>query len=205
MLGMLGVLGLLFARLVTALYAIARVFSATDVPHQPVAIVFGAGLRRDGSVTAILRDRVQTAADLYFAGRVGKLLMSGDNSSPEYNEPEAMREYARALGVPDSDIVSDYAGQRTYDTCFRAKTIFGVQSAVLVTQGFHMPRALFTCNSLGLEAVGVQANNLYYLKRSRLYWNLRELFATAGAFVDLYAKKPMPILGEPEPIFAHRG
>jgi SanA protein len=201
-LGLLGLAGLLLARLVTALYSVTRIFSVADAPRRPVAIVFGAGLRRDGSVTAILRDRVQTAANLYLSGKVRALLMSGDNSRLDYNEPEAMRAFALSLGVPEEAIASDFAGRRTYDTCYRAKQIFGVRSAILVTQDFHLPRALYTCNGLGLGAVGVKADNYYYLKRSRLYWNLRELFATMGAFVDLYATRPTPVLGDPEPITA---
>jgi len=201
-LGLIGLLALLLARITTAIFAAARVFTVQDAPAEPVAIVFGAGLRRDGSPTAILRDRVQTASDLYFASKVGKLLMSGDNRIEAYNEPEAMRQHALALGVPDSAIVLDYAGRRTYDTCYRARAIFGVESAILVTQSFHLPRALFTCNALGLKSVGVEADNIYYLKRSRAYWTLRELFATFGAYVDVYLSKPVPVLGEPEPIFA---
>ncbi|MFZ5821699.1 MAG: SanA/YdcF family protein [Chloroflexota bacterium] len=201
-LGLLGLLGLFLPRLVTALYAATRTFTVQEVPAERVAIVFGAGLRRDGSPTAVLRDRVETAAQLYFAGKVEKLLLSGDNRFVDYNEPEAMRQYARSLGVPDEALVLDYAGRRTYDTCYRAQAIFGVQSAILVTQNFHLPRALFTCNALGLKAAGVGANNIYYLKRSRLYWQARELFATLGAFWDVCISKPLPVLGDPEPIFS---
>jgi SanA protein len=200
-LGLLGVLGLFLPRLVTALHAATRIYTSEAVPAGRVAIVFGAGLRRDGTATAILRDRVMTAAQLYFDGKVEKLLMSGDNSTKEYNEPVAMEEYALGLGVPREAIVLDFAGRRTYDTCYRAKVIFKVENAILVTQDFHLPRALFLCNALGLEAVGVESNNLYYLKRSRLIWNVRELLATFGAFMDLYISKPEPILGDPEPIF----
>jgi SanA protein len=198
---LLGLLVLFLPRLITAVYAAFRTYSVENVSTARVAIVFGAGLRRDGSPTAVLRDRVETAARLYFMGKVEKLLMSGDNSFVEYNEPEAMRQHALSLGVPDEAIVLDYAGRRTYDTCFRARDIFGVESAILVTQDFHLPRALFTCNALGVKAAGVGANNFYYLKRSRLYWNTRELFATVGAFWDVYFDRPLPILGEPEPIF----
>jgi SanA protein len=133
---------------------------------------------------------------------VEKLLMSGDNRFVDYNEPEAMRQYALRLGVPDADIVLDYAGRRTYDTCYRAKQIFEVDSAILVTQGFHLPRALFLCNSFGLKAVGVEANNYYYLKRLRLVWGIREMLATTQALWDVYVAHPVPVLGEPEPIFA---
>ncbi len=201
---LLGLLGLFLPRLMTAIYSSARVFSVKTVPSDRVAVVFGAGLRYDGSPTPILRDRVETAVQLYKTGKVEKLLMSGDNRVVEYNEPEAMRQYALSLGVPNEAIVLDYAGRRTYDTCYRAKAIFGVESAILVTQDFHLPRALFTCNYLGLKAVGVNSNNIYYRKISRLIWNTRELLATFGAFMDVYVYKPLPVLGKPEPIFAEK-
>jgi SanA protein len=203
-LSLLGLLGLFLPRLVTALYAAARIFSVDAVPAERTAIVFGAGLRYDGSPTAVLRDRVETAAQLYFNGKVEKLLMSGDNSTIDYNEPESMRQYAIGLGIPDEDIVLDYAGRRTYDTCYRAKAIFGLDRAILVTQDFHLPRALYLCNALGVEAVGVQANNIYYRKISRLFWQARELFATFSAVVDVQIVRPVPILGNPEPIFAEK-
>jgi SanA protein len=195
-------LALLFLpRLITALYAMPRIYNIQSVPAKPVAIVFGAGLWRDGTPTTVLRDRISTAADLFFSGKVQKILMSGDNSYIDYNEPAAMREYALQLGVPDEAIVLDYAGRRTYDTCYRAHAIFGVRQAVLVTQGFHLPRALFTCNSLGLEAVGVAPDHREYRTGSLLYWNLRELPATLTAMLDVYLLHTVPILGQPEPIF----
>jgi len=200
--GLLGALALLIPRLITALYAFTRIFSVADAPAERFGIVFGAGLRRDGTATAILRDRVQTAAELYFSGKVETLVMSGDNSEPGYNEPEAMRQHAVSLGVPTQAIVLDYAGRRTYDTCYRARAVFDIESALLITQDFHLPRAVFTCNALGLRAAGVKADNLYYLRRSRAYWNVRELFATFGAFMDLYTKAPATVLGKPEPILA---
>ena len=187
-------------RLVTTIYSWTRIYTVSAVPTEKVAIVFGAGLTRDGYPTAILRDRVETAAQLYFAGKVQKLLMSGDNRFVDYNEPGAMRDYAVSLGVPESAIVLDYAGRRTYDTCYRAKAIFGVDSAILVTQAFHMPRALFLCNALGLQAEGVEANNIPYRELSLAAWNLREQFATVGALWDVYVQRPLPILGKPEPI-----
>ena len=197
----LGLLGLVLPRLITALYAWNKVYSPENAPLERVAIIFGAGLRRDGTPTAVLRDRVETGASLYFNGKVEKLLMSGDNQAIEYNEPESMRKYAISLGVPDEAIVLDYAGRRTYDTCYRAKVIFGVESALLVTQKFHLPRALFICNALGVKATGVEANNNYYLKRSLLIWNIREQFATFTAFVDVFVDRPTPVLGQFEPIF----
>ena len=188
-------------RLVTLWSTRSRVYSVESVPARRVAIVFGAGLWRDGSPTPVLRDRVATAAQLYFAGKVEKLLMSGDNSDLYYNEPGAMRGYALDLGVPDEAIVLDYAGRRTYDTCFRARAIFGLQDAILVTQAFHLPRALYVCNALGLPSVGVPADLLLYRNRALLYWNLREVPATLVALWEVHLSRPEPILGKPEPIF----
>lgn len=199
----LGLLLTLLPRVITALHASTRIVSVDEVSPKPVAIVFGAGLTRDGRPTRVLRDRVETAAKLYFLGKVEKLLMSGDNRFVDYNEPQAMKDYALQLGVPEEDIVLDYAGRRTYDTCYRATTIFQVDEAILVTQSFHLPRALYTCNQLGVDASGVAAENHYFLKRSRAYWNFRELMATPVALWEIHFARPLPVLGAPEPIFSN--
>ena len=198
---LLGFLSLTIPRLVTGLFAKPRVYSGEEVPLKKVAIVFGAGLRRDGSPTPILRDRVITAVDLYLNGKIEKLLLSGDNSKVGYNEPLAMRDLALSLGVPEDDLVLDYAGRRTYDTCYRAKAIFGLTEAILVTQSFHLTRAIYTCNHLKVAALGVSANNLVYRRSSLLYWNLRESLATLAAMWDVHIGHPVPVLGEFEPIF----
>jgi SanA protein len=192
---------LLGLRLVTGLYARSRIHPAAQVPARRVAIVFGAGLARNGGASPVLQDRVQTAADLYFAGRVEKLLMSGDNRFVDYNEPAVMRAAALALGVPDEAIVLDYAGRRTYDTCYRARAIFGLSEAVLVTQAFHLPRAIYECIRLGVDSVGVAADRNVYRKSVLLYWNGRELLATVAALWDVNIGHPVPVLGDPEPIF----
>jgi SanA protein len=201
-LSLLALSGVLLTRILVMLHAAPRIFSREDVPIKRVAIIFGAEVKKDGTPSTALRDRVETAVALYQAGRVEKLLMSGDNRFVDYNEPESMRQYAIRLGVPDADIVLDYAGRRTYDTCYRAREIFEVDSAILVTQGFHLPRAIFLCNSFGVDAVGVEADNYYYLKRLRLIWNIRETLATTQAVWDVYVAHPVPVLGEAEPIFA---
>ena len=188
-------------RLITSLSTRSRVYTLENAPSRRVAIVFGAGLWWDGSPSPVLRDRVATAAQLYFAGKVEKLLMSGDNSYLDYNEPGAMRGYALELGVPEDAIVLDYAGRRTYDTCYRALAIFGLKDAILVTQSFHLSRALYTCNALGLSAIGVSADQRMYQRRSLLYWNLREVPATLVALWEVHISRPEPILGNPEPIF----
>lgn len=198
---MLGLLGVILPRIITSLYSFNRIYQTENAPPKRLAIVFGAGLRRDGTPTAILRGRVETAADLYFNGKVEKLLMSGDNRFLEYNEPESMRQYALSLGVPDEAIAMDYAGRRTYDTCYRAKKIFVADDVLLVTQKFHLPRALFLCNALGLKATGVEANTRRFWSVSLLIWNVREFIATTGAFLDVFVTKPQPVLCEPSPLF----
>ncbi len=138
-LSLLGLFMIILTRIIFLVKASPLTFSKENIPARDVAIVYGAEVKRDGTPSVVLRDRVETAVALYKAGRVKKLLMSGDNRFVDYNEPEAMRQYALSLGMPDSDIVLDYAGRRTYDTCYRAKEIFGINSAILVTQGFHLP------------------------------------------------------------------
>lgn len=127
----------------------------SNVPPRPVALVFGAGLLADGSPTPMLADRVDAAVELFHAGKVGRLLFSGDHSRPDYNEVGSMLKYAVDRGIPRSDITLDYAGFDTYDSCYRARAIFGVTSAVLVTQRYHLPRAVYDCTTLGIDAVGI--------------------------------------------------
>lgn len=182
-----------------------KIYTLENAPTGQVAIVFGAGLTRDGLPTPVLRDRVATAVDLYQAGKVQKLLLSGDNRFVDYNEPAAMREYAISLGVPQEDIVLDYAGQRTYDTCYRAKAIFGLDQALLVTQAYHLPRAVLTCNALGLAAQGVSADRRNYHSRSLSFWRLREVGATLVAVWEVFVSHPEPILGQEEHIFPRAG
>ncbi len=189
------------ARLMTAWHSLSRTYSVETVPQKPVAIVFGAGLRRDGMPTTVLKDRVSTGVALYQAGKVQKLLMSGDNRFDNYNEPAAMRDYAISLGVPAADIVLDYAGQSTYDTCYRARDIFMLTDVILVTQPFHLPRSLYTCNTLGVQAVGVASENYTYQPGAHLIWTFRELLATVSALIEVHLTHPLPILGLPEPIF----
>ena len=200
-LALIGLFIIVLTRIIFLLRASPLTFSKDHAPAKRVAIVFGAEVKKDGIPSVVLMDRVETAVELYKSGKVEKLLMSGDNRYVDYNEPESMRQYALTLGMPDSDIVLDYAGRSTYDTCYRAKEIFGVNSAILVTQGFHMPRALFLCKAFSINAVGVEAGKYYYLKRSRLIWNVRELLTTVKSVWDMYLVRPLPILGKPEPIF----
>ena len=168
---------------------------ALDVPSRPAAIVLGAGYWPGGRLSHALADRMDTAIALYEAGKINKLLLTGDNRFADYNEPAAMAAYAQARGVPREDLVLDYAGRRTYDSCYRASAIFGLEQAILVTQEFHLPRALYTCDQLGLETVGVVADRRTYLRAT--WYQLREIFALTRAWLDLKLFKPVPVLGDP--------
>lgn len=168
-----------------------------EVDPTSVAIVFGAQVYGDGRLSAVLRDRMDVAIELYHAGQVEKLLVTGDNQFVEYDEPSDMMAYAIARGVPVADVQPDYGGRRTYDSCYRAKHIFGVETAVLVTQSFHLPRALMSCRQLGIESVGVSASlRPYALDR---YFALREIAATNLAIWDLLQANPAPVMGETIP------
>ena len=178
----------------------AQIYESVEaMPPRPVALVLGAGLWSDGSLTPVLADRVATAADLYQAGKVEKLLCSGDNRRVDYNEPAAMKAYAIRLGVPEADVVLDYAGRRTYDSCYRARAIFGVERAMVVTQRFHTARAIYTCEALGLDVVAVTADRRVYAAR-QVVWKTREYLALVLAWWDVNVRHPTPVLGEPEPI-----
>ena len=176
-----------------------KIYSVEDVSPVRAAIVFGAGLTSTGGPTTVLKDRVETAVLLYQTGKVEKVLMSGDNRFINYNEPGAMKAYALELGMPEEDIVLDYAGRRTYDTCYRARDIFLLDDVILVTQNFHLSRALYTCKALGLESVGVSADLRPY--REEGYWNIREIPACMMAYIQVHITKPEPVLGDQEPIF----
>jgi vancomycin permeability regulator SanA len=153
---LVGTVGVLCIRLFVAHATAAQRFATISlVPPRRVALVFGAGILPDGTPSPMLADRVDAAISLYRLGKVRKLLFSGDHSRPEYDEVGAMRKYAVDRGVPGSDITLDYAGFDTYDSCYRARGIFGVTSAVLVTQRYHLPRAVYDCTRLGIDSVGI--------------------------------------------------
>jgi vancomycin permeability regulator SanA len=130
------------------------VYSAADVPAEPVGIVFGAGVQGD-QPSGYLAGRLNLALQLWHAGKFKVFLVTGDNSTPTYNEPKAMRDYLVAHGVPTGLIVLDYAGFDTWQSCDRAKRIFGVDHAILISQNFHVPRAVYLCRAAGIDAYAV--------------------------------------------------
>jgi vancomycin permeability regulator SanA len=195
-------LGLLLVRLLVVRHYSARIYDPREAPPRGTAIVFGAGLRRDGTPTAVLADRVAAAADLYRLGRVHLLLLSGSTRPGGYDEPEAMRLLAMELGVPPEAILTDAGGTRTYASCARARDIFGVRQALLVSQAFHLPRALSVCEALGVIADGAAADLRTYSVRSRTIWELREIAATAVALWEAHivpSIRPAPPGSEASP------
>jgi SanA protein len=194
----------LLARGTLAALAHNQLYTPAAVPARDVAIVFGARVFPGGTLSSMLADRVAAGADLYHQGKVRVLLMTGDNSTLDYNEPGAMKRHAIALGVPAEAIVLDYAGRRTYDSCYRAKHIFQLDRAILVTQAFHLDRAVVLCRTLGVDAVGVAADYQRpagYQPEQIHYSEARELPASVAALMDLL-RRPTPILGAPLPIRA---
>lgn len=166
-----------------------------DIPQTRVAIVFGAGLSADGTKpSGVLQDRVLAAVDLYKAGKIQKIIMSGDNRFDNYNEPQVMMNYAKENGVSSFDLQPDFAGRRTYDTCYRAKYIFGVEKAVLITQDFHLTRALYTCSSLGIDSIGYVADRNIYINNTLFAY--RDIAATLLAYWQLNVDPPEVLLGE---------
>ncbi|MER7047275.1 SanA/YdcF family protein [Streptomyces jumonjinensis] len=181
----------------TWMHAVAdsRVRTTADVPAQEVAVVFGAGLW-EGRPTPYLAHRLDAAAELYRTGKVKVVLVTGDNSREDYDEPDAMRGYLSERGVPDDRIVSDYAGFDTWDSCVRAKEIFGVDRAVLVTQGFHIRRAVALCRSAGVDSYGVGVSEPH--DATWYYGGVREMFAAGKAALDVVFEPDPRYLGDQE-------
>lgn len=166
-----------------------------EIPDTRIAIVFGAGVSRNGQQPSlILQDRLDTVVELYSLGKIQKIIVSGDNRFKDYNEPQVMNLYLIEKGVRDFDIQADYAGRSTYETCYRAKEIFGVSNATLISQEFHLPRALFTCETLGIKVNGASSDkNTYPTQKYNL---IRERFALIRSFYNLYIIHPDVVLGE---------
>lgn len=169
-----------------------------QVPHRHIAIVFGAGVAPNGTPTPYLQRRIETAVNLYKAGKADILLMSGDNSTSHHNEPVAMARYAEKLGVPQRHIVLDYAGFNTYDSCYRAHAIFGVTQATLVSHAYHLPRAIWTCNHAGVQSIGLAAENAGRIgKDFSVNYLLREVLSTWKAIFQTTFRPKPTILGRP--------
>lgn len=160
-----------------------------DVPPAPVAIVPGALVNANGNMSAMLKDRVEQAARLWHAGKVSKVLVSGDHHTWAYDEPDTMRKALVSDGVPPRDVFEDHAGFNTWATMVRARSIFGIHDAVVVTQGFHMPRALFLAKEAGIDATGLTAD-LHQWGYQGDRSSIREVLSRVKAIADVTLDTP---------------
>lgn len=170
-----------------------------SVELTDIAIVFGASAYSLEEASPPLQERLETAAKIYKGGKIKKIIVSGNKESPFYNEPLTMVNTLVKLGVDGNDIVEDFAGYRTYDTCVRAKKVFGVNKALLISQGYHLPRAIFICKSVGIDATGVYSSGDFSTYYNRWY-SIREILAIYNAFVDIYITPPPVVIESPQPI-----
>lgn len=192
---MVGTAGfLIFVPVLISLTGQRAIKTVVEVDKR-VVIIFGAGLRADGEPSDMLRDRLQVGAELVKVDKALAVIVSGDNRFENYNEPQVMHDtLVTDFGVPDDLITLDFAGRRTYDTCIRAKTIWKVDSAILVTQKYHLPRALWTCGQLGIDSLGVSATLQPYLHDVK--FKLREILADYKAVIDVFVWSPDYVNGE---------
>ena len=197
-------LALLALAVVVLPRATTFVLARGEVAHAPAdipklaagdhraAIVLGAGLVGE-QPSPLLRERIDGAVELLEAGRVDLLVMSGDNTTEYYDEPTVMRRYAIEQANVSPELVAvDYAGRRTWDSCVRAKDVFGITDAVVVTNAFHVDRALVTCRAAGIDATGYSVPDSGHAFHNRAKWRVRELAATGRALVDAYWLQPEP-------------
>lgn len=188
---------ILLANAIVLLHARPYIVSnIEELSEAQAVIILGAAVYRDGELSPVLKERVDTAVAVYKNGLVEKILMSGDNSSENYNEVSPVHQYLLDSGVPIEDIFLDYAGFDSYDTMYRAKSIYGVESAIIVTQTFHLSRSLFIANNLGIESEGTHPP----ADKSTWYNYLRETLSVVKAVYDVTFKSDPTYLGEEIPI-----
>jgi len=161
-------------------------------------LVLGCGVREDGSPSLMLRDRLETGIALYHAGAAPKLLMSGDHGRKDYDEVNLMKSYAMEREIPSEDVFMDHAGFSTYDSMVRARDIFCAENIIVVSQEYHLYRALYLAEKLGLEAHGVPALDVNY--RGQTYRELREMLARAKDFCTAMVQPKPKYLGDQIPI-----
>ena len=164
--------------------------------HADCILVLGAGIRDDGSPTWMLEDRIKIGDQLYQGGCAPKIIMSGDHGRAEHDEVNAMKKYSMRQGIPSEDIFMDHAGFETYDSLYRAKKIFGAEKIVIVTQKYHLYRALYIADKLGLDARGV-ASDLRFYSKKMAYWKFREYLARIKSFIKCISMPEAKYLGEP--------
>lgn len=210
---MLKVVGRLLAAVLAIAFAVVLVFAGTnaaailttqdDIVDQQAAasfdadaiVVLGASVRPDGTPSGILQDRLDDGIALYFAGAAPKIIMSGDNGTESYNECWAMKQYAISQGVPSEDVFCDHAGFSTYETMYRARHVFGADRVVIATQTYHLYRAVYDAQGVGMEAIGVPSDYGEYVNQS--WYDFREIFARTKDFFQVLFSVPSTFVGDP--------
>jgi vancomycin permeability regulator SanA len=195
---MLGVAGTVGSAIWIRTGADGRIFTVGDVPAAPVALVLGAQVDAGGQPSAFLAARLEIARQLFTMGKVRAVLVSGDHMDWDYDEPGAMSRWLVDRGVPPQKVVLDHAGFDTYDSCARAKRIFGVDRAIVVTQSFHLARAVTLCRRLGVDANGVGDETA---QRYQTLWRrgeIREYGAAVKAAWDVLSGRDPVHLGRRE-------
>ncbi len=172
-----------------------RIRTVENAPVAPVAVVFGAGLV-DGRPSPYLAHRLDGALELYRQDKVRAILVTGDNGHAGYDETDAMRRYLIEQGVPEVRVVGDYAGFDTWDSCTRAHRIFGIGRALLVSQGFHVRRALALCQAAGIDAYAVGVDEWH--DSTWYYGGLREIPGAGKAALDAWLRPDPALLGPQE-------
>jgi len=168
-----------------------RVVSIDEAPKRSVGLVLGAGITAEGKPYKELEARLDSGAEALAAGKVDKLILSGDNRFFEYNEPQAMKDYLIAKGIASEKLIPDYAGRSTFESCERANKIFGQSELIIFSAGSHLPRAIFLCKHFGIDSYGV-ANNVEAIGSTR-----REILARVKALYNVYIKGEPTVLGDP--------
>lgn len=210
---MLKVVGRLLAAVLAIAFAVVLEFAGTnaaailttqdDIVDQQAAasfdadaiIVLGASVYPDGTPSGILQDRLDDGIALYFAGAAPKIIMSGDNGTESYNECWAMKQYAISQGVPSEDVFCDHAGFSTYETMYRARHVFGADRVVIATQTYHLYRAIYDAQGVGMEAIGVPSDYGEYVNQS--WYDIREVFARTKDFFQVLFSVPSTFVGDP--------
>lgn len=170
--------------------------SIENVPESEAALVLGALVYKSGNVSPILSDRLDVGMELYKNNKAPKLLLTGDHGRKDYDEVNAMKKYALNKGAQESDIFMDHAGFSTYESLYRAKDVFGAKKIIIVTQKYHLTRAVYIARKLGLEAYGVPSDKHFYPQIKQ--YKLRETLARCKDYLLVNILKTKPTyLGEP--------
>ena len=177
------------------------IVTSNEVPNADAILVLGAYVFPNGTVSTMLNDRLTAGYELYEQGKAPKLIVSGDHGRKDYDEVNSMKSFLKDKGVPNQDVFMDHAGFSTYESVYRARDIFKVQKLIIVTQEYHLKRAVYVARALGLEAYGVASDRRDYGQAMKMY-KFREIAARNKDFLWTNVIKPKPtFLGDAIPVF----